>query len=315
MADINTYALSQNLWKWGILPIPGVCIIKTNYAPAYPDWQLSVFCPPVLHYDVEPWTDDSPSIISLKKNNSEYFNTMTALSTKWSEELDQGKVVDIANIGSLERSLSGELIFIKDEETSLPAYFSSLEKVPFTLHIDRSKIKAPETDAKIRQTSSKRSFGKWFAWAAIVIVLFSFAYWITTPEYYDPPIPNGRVNLKPGAMEEQVVTGQNASPLLDNGLETEDLPENRINVTPAESVVSGKEMISISACTIVVGSFLNPANSEKLLNNMRNKGFEVSLTPYNSFTRVGVVIDCRHTATQLEELRRMENKDAWLLED
>lgn len=315
MDHLNTYSLSQSLWKWGVLPIPGVCIIKSKYSTSYPDWQTSMFCPPELHYEYEAWKDDLPSIINFKKNNPELYDVMTVLSDRWSVELSQGKVVEIESIGSLQLSLTGEIIFTKDEETSLPAYFSSLEKLPFSLDIDRTKIKAPETDAKVKQSSSKRAIGKWFAWAAFVILLFSFAYWITTPEYYDPPIPNGRVNLKPGSMEEQTGPEQNVSPMVDEGLETEDLPENRTNVTPEESVISEKELISNPACTIVVGSFLNPVNSEKLLNIMRNKGFEVSLTPYNSFTRVGVVVDCRHTASQLEELRRMENKDAWLLED
>jgi hypothetical protein len=240
----------------------------------------------------------------------ELWNEMAEVSSSWTSELHGGKAIAIDGIGVLKRDLQGLPFFYPDETSSLLAYYSILPAVPFTLPDNRITHSPPEKAAvpiaKARSTFFSRSklFGLLF-----LLLLLSTVWWLSTPHFDVPEIPNGRVNLKPGDYYDSGIDKVNQP------VDTTDLSENNanINVAPKETV-SDSIRVQQDPCYVVLGSFLNKENSLRLKHELVRRGLTVELIPYESFTRVSVMIQCKESEERLAAFRSNYNQEAWLLD-
>lgn len=73
---------------------------------------------------------------------------------------------------------------------------------------------------------------------------------------------------------------------------------------------SGKQ-----SCTIVVGSFRNQNNAQRLWNKLQSDGFNAVMLPYSNLTRVAVQFECnrRDLKNHLNEIQSNYEVNAWFL--
>jgi len=125
------------------------------------------------------------------------------------------------------------------------------------------------------------------------------------------------------------------TPILDDTLMVEDDDEADINNDTTDQVESdksaetprkseanpGNETKSVeysgNSCVVIVGSFKDSANANKLLKSIAAKGYKTYTAQYNGMKRVGVTYDCQTNEPDAfkSKVKKVFNKDAWYLHD
>jgi hypothetical protein len=306
-----TFKYSDILWKFGYLPIPGIGIVRSLYTPASPDWTTSLFKAPSLEWHFSVWESEQEEQL-FQSQHPDLWSTMAKVSERWIQDIQNGKEVSINGIGILKHNVAGLPIFFQDNESSLVAYYAMLPNVPFTLPGNKvTQIHAePSAVPKLKSKSRFFSRSKIFAAVSVLLLLFT-VWWLSTPDYAEQEIPNGRVNLKPG--DNYGIDSVNAERRNDTAV----LPDEsaNLNVAPKDTEITMDSVdLGKDPCYVVLGSFLNKDNSQRLKQELIRKGLTVELMPYDSFTRVSVLIECRESAEKLMSFRSTFNSEAWLLD-
>jgi hypothetical protein len=311
MITMPNFKYSEILWKFGFLPIPGIGIVRSLYTPAYPDWTSSMFHAPALTWSFSSWESEQEEQY-FQSQHPVLWSEMVEVSTRWRTDIQKGSDVTIDGVGILKGNGACQPVFFQDNESSLPAYYSILPSLSFSLPDNKSTQVQPELPVAPVKKSKSTFFSRSKVFAVLaLLLLFIAVWWLSTPVFVEQEIPNGRVNLKPGdyyGIDSNVV---------DQNTDNAELPDAdaNFNVAPNDTVTAMDSYDSrMEPCYVVLGSFLNKNNSLRLKEELIKRGLTVELIPYDSFTRVSVLIECRESEEKLAAFRSTFNPEAWLLD-
>lgn len=101
-------------------------------------------------------------------------------------------------------------------------------------------------------------------------------------------------------------------------LETAKIAETtrKLEANPGKNETKSVEY-SGNSCVVIVGSFKDSANANKLLKSITAKGYKTYTAQYNGLKRVGVTYDCQTSDPDSfkSKVKKVFNKDAWYLHD
>lgn len=86
------------------------------------------------------------------------------------------------------------------------------------------------------------------------------------------------------------------------------------NITPAV-IDSLSQLVKYKSCIIIVGSFLNKSNADRLAQKIENLNYQLYRGVYGKFNRVGIQFDCKEKDLQqlMNELKQHFKEGAWVL--
>jgi len=246
-----------------------------------------------------------------KSTYEETLIKVTDLVTVWKRQLQSGKKLDLAKIGSLSLNEADKIQF--QPENSINYQTSSFGLSTFTVNpIVREVLKTEveELEEKIpfvftpeqRKSSSLRPYLKYAA-----IFLLTVTTGLTAYQYFNNNSTHQQL-VQEEAQEEITRHIQQAT-FFD--LEPVELPSISLDV------VSSDKKENLRVHHIVAGAFRFRKNADKKIRQLKKRGFNPSyigtnkfglhMVTYDSFTNVNEALNT------LKSVKRNHSRDAWLL--
>tara|TARA_R110001583_G_scaffold35585_3_gene118251 strand:- start:63666 stop:64598 length:933 start_codon:yes stop_codon:yes gene_type:complete len=233
---------------------------------------------------------------------SEAVSTVEKQIKNWKRSLTNEEL-ELENIGSFNLSKEGKLIF---EPTTVINYLTSsfglnsyvspaIKRIAY-----QEKVKQLETIAPILSSEENKRktpvFIKYAAAAAIIFALGTVGWKEYQKNEYNNLVAQSKLQQK--KVEKTI---QEATFVISNPL-----PTITLNVT--------KETYNYH---IIAGAFREPANAEKKLQQLLQKGFNAKILGVNKWNLTQVAFDSFNSKNEainkLNTIKKSESKDAWLL--
>jgi len=213
------------------------------------------------------------------------------------------ETVEIENIGSFHLNNEGKHIFEPSNTTNyLTSSFglSSYVSPPVKREVYKEKVRQLETVAPIIPSEENKrktpAFIKYAATAAILFALGTVGWNQYQTNEHNKLV--AKAELEQQQVEQKI---QEATFVINNPL-----PAITLNVT--------KETFNYH---IVAGAFREPANAEKKLNELLEKGFKAKILGVNKWNLTQVSYESFNSKNEainsLNAIKKAESKDAWLL--
>lgn len=210
--------------------------------------------------------------------------------------------------------------FVFEEGNNFNQYFNlpEIPVIPLSLH-ERSGYKidyAVPTTSHIRESKTATPSLAWLIFPLLVGILAAFilvSRWLShipdTPSH--PSIAQHDVDTMTQISTDTSI-GINA--MVDSAVWHKDTAANALE-EPSVTLLTAEDAPAINddTCIVYVGTFEEEDNVDKMIGQIKNKGYEPITERFNDLTRVGVKFDCQisNPDSFKEVIRTKINKDAW----
>jgi cell division septation protein DedD len=340
--DIGHY-IGELLYLNETVSVPGLGSFIGSYQPANIDPVQGELAPPSksLMFDQNLVVDDGLLIQQISQDEQipleEAEKLVAAHVDQMKEAIDKREIITLTGLGRLYKDYEGEFQFLPDgtnyntDSYGLPKVrFYPVSRTASTSHYNKgtgtqqeSKPKGPDTGTL--GLSLNKSLSIVIAGAAVVAIIA--IYFLLTQKNDNQlstgdsqTIPTARVNVKPTVDEEEVDNQPVESPQEQTYEEENIGPE--IEGDPNE-----EEMIDTESPTlvpeqdyfvIIIGSFGNVENVERLVTRIYQAGYEPYTEKNGKLTKVGIqktYTSRSEIQTTLKDIRRNFSKDAKVYKD
>ena len=251
---------------------------------------------------------------------------------------------EIKYIGSFERK-DNKISFQADKSSPYFSLNSDFEPVHFT-PIRRSSAAQPQ------EISQNRKGWHWKAKAIVtltvvnlVLLLLAGIYLINKETNHALPtgLPEERVNVKPSdnlplpnaiplPKQDSLDSSEIAKDSIGSNLELEETvdtlaepmhqtkkdEDRETNISSykdpiSEPKITNDPLKSRNNCHIIIGSFGNLDNVQKMVKQVEAKQYKPYTQQVGGLTRVGITLDCNQVEKELDQIKRIFNDQAWIL--
>ena len=309
--------ISELLYRYNCVMVPNFGAFLAQTTSAVIHNSTNTINPPIkiVSFNEQVVTNDGLLVSYIAEaEKSTYEETLikvTDLVTVWKRQLQSGKKLDLAKIGSLSLNEADKIQF--QPENSINYQTSSFGLSTFTVNpIVREVLKTEveELEEKIpfvftpeqRKSSSLRPYLKYAA-----IFLLTVTTGLTAYQYFNNNSTHQQL-VQEEAQEEITRHIQQAT-FFD--LEPVELPSISLDV------VSSDKKENLRVHHIVAGAFRFRKNADKKIRQLKKRGFNPSyigtnkfglhMVTYDSFTNVDEALNT------LKSVKRNHSRDAWLL--
>lgn len=300
--------ISDMLAKHDAVVIPGFGGFITKYKSARIDDAAGHIHPPAKYIAFNQQLDihDNTFARYLDEETSAHYSPrlFDLFIAQLKSDLSSNQVIVIPKVGRLYQDFEGQTYFMPDLQNLNNDAFG-LPKLDFA---KGEWVKSPMIQAatKMKDDGLRKALSS----AATVLMLFAMVWLvsgtlgsgdnggmtemsvITTPTEVEKP--KAKIEPTPIETEQEIVS------------------EERIAVAPVEETTS----VSTSSAIIVVGAFGSPANAEKMINRIKELGFDAYRDQPSKLHRVGLAVDYNSEEeldTILSSVQKNITSKAWIL--
>ena len=309
--------ISELLYRYNCVMVPNFGAFLTQTESAVIHKTTNAIYPPtkLISFNEQVVTNDGLLVSYIAKaEKSTYEETLVKVTdfvAVWKKQLQSGKKLDLAKIGSLSLNESEKIQF--QPENSINYQTSSFGFSTFTANpIVREVLKTEveELEEKIpfvftpeqKRRSNSRPYLKYAA-----IFLLTITTGLTAFQYFNNNITQKQLVLEKA--QEEVSRHIQQATFFD--LEPVELPSISLDVVTSEK----KEGVRVHH--IVAGAFRFQKNADKKIRQLKRRGFNASYIGTNKFGLHMVTydsfIDVDEALRTLKSVKRNHSSDAWLL--
>ena len=306
--QLETY-ISDLLYRYDCVTVPDFGAFLTRRVSAKVHESTQTFYPPkkVLSFNEQLQNNDgllANYIAEVEKiPYAEAINKISKQIKSIKSYLVEGEIIQLENIGELVLNADGKILFAPSSHINYLkdafglSHFSSND---ISREVHKKTVETIEATAPIALTPEKRSNNNWLKYAATAVILLGLGGF-GAASLYTSSIENHNQLAQEEANEQLDAKVQEATFVISNPL-------------PAATLSLDKQSGNYH---IVAGAFRVEANSNKKVNQLRNKGYKARKIGTNRYGLHEVVyasFENRADAQQeLYKIRREHNRDAWLL--
>ena len=304
--QLETY-ISDLLYRYDCVTVPEFGAFLTQRVSAKVHESTHTFYPPKKVLSFNEQLQQNDGLLANYIAEVEKIPYATALN-KVSKQIKsiksflvEGETIQLKNIGELVLNADGKIQFDPSNHinylTDGLSHFTSTE---INREVYKETVETIEENTPIVLTPEKRSSRNWLKYAAAAVILLGLGGFLGT-KYYSNSIEKHNQLAHEQANEQLDAKVQEATFVISNPL-------------PAATLSLEKQSGNYH---IVAGAFRIEANSEKKVNQLRDKGYKarkIGVNRYGLHEVVYASFETREEAQrELYKIRREHNRDAWLL--
>lgn len=306
--QLETY-ISDLLYRYDCVTIPQFGAFLTNHESAKIHESTHTFYPPkkVLSFNEQLHKNDGLLANYIAEVEKIPYSTAMIKVYKQVKSikalLAEGKTIQFENVGELRYNTNEKLIFEPSQHINyLKDAFglSHFSSKTITRELHKETIEELEEIIPIAITQEKRSNTNWLKYAATAVIILGLGSF-GAAKYYNSNIESHNQLAQEEANEQLDAKVQEATFVISNPL-------------PAATLSLEKQSGNYH---IVAGAFRVEANSDKKVNELKDKGYKARKIGENRYGLHQVIyasFETRAEAQQeLNKIRRELNSDAWLL--
>jgi len=306
--QLETY-ISDLLYRYDCVTVPEFGAFLTQRVSAKVHESTHTFYPPKKALSFNEQLQQNDGLLGNYIAEVEKIPYATALNNiskqikSLKSYLVEGETIQLKNIGDLVLNTDGKIQFNPSKNINyLTDAFglSHFTSADVDREVYRETAETIEDNAAIALTPQKRSNRNWLKYAAAAVVLLGLGGF-SAATYYNNSIENHNQLAQEQANEQLGVKVQEATFVISNPL-------------PAATLSLEKQSGNYH---IVAGAFRVEANSERKVNQLRDKGYKARKIGANRYGLHEVVYASFETREEaqsaLYKIRREHNRDAWLL--
>ncbi|MFC0603369.1 HU domain-containing protein [Winogradskyella pulchriflava] len=306
--QLETY-ISDLLYRYDCVTVPGFGAFLTNRVSAKVHESTHTFYPPkkVLSFNEQLQNNDGLLANYIAEIEKIPYSTSIDKISKQVKAIKsyliEGETIKLDNIGELILNSEGNIVFSPSSHINyLTDAFglSHFTSTDIKREVYKDEVEAIEETAPIAFTPEKRSNNNWLKYAAAAVIVLGLGGF-GAAKYYNNTIENHNQLAQEEANAQLDAKVQEATFVISNPL-------------PAATLSLEKQTGNYH---IVAGAFRVEANSDKKVNQLRDKGYKARKIGKNRYGLHEVVYASYKTRAEaqqaLYEIRREHNRDAWLL--
>ena len=306
--QLETY-ISDLLYRYDCVTVPEFGAFLTQRVSAKVHESTHTFYPPKKVLSFNEQLQQNDGLLANYIAEVEKIPYATALN-KVSKQIKsiksflvEGETIQLKNIGELVLNADGKIQFDPSNHINyLTDAFglSHFTSTDINREVYKETVETLEENVPIVLTPEKRSNRNWLKYAAAAVILLGLGGFLGT-KYYSNSIEKHNQLAHEQANEQLDAKVQEATFVISNPL-------------PAATLSLEKQSGNYH---IVAGAFRIEANSEKKVNQLRDKGYKarkIGVNRYGLHEVVYASFETREEAQrELFKIRREHNRDAWLL--
>ena len=306
--QLETY-ISDLLYRYDCVTVPEFGAFLTQRVSAKVHESTHTFYPPKKVLSFNEQLQQNDGLLANYIAEVEKIPYATALN-KVSKQIKsiksflvEGETIQLKNIGELVLNADGKIQFDPSNHINyLTDAFglSHFTSTDINREVYKETVETLEENVPIVLTPEKRSSRNWLKYAAAAVILLGLGGFLGT-KYYSNSIEKHNQLAHEQANEQLDAKVQEATFVISNPL-------------PAATLSLEKQSGNYH---IVAGAFRIEANSEKKVNQLRDKGYKarkIGVNRYGLHEVVYASFETREEAQrELYKIRREHNRDAWLL--
>ena len=306
--QLETY-ISDLLYRYDCVTVPEFGAFLTQRVSAKVHESTHTFYPPKKVLSFNEQLQQNDGLLANYIAEVEKIPYATALN-KVSKQIKsiksflvEGETIQLKNIGELVLNADGKIQFDPSNHINyLTDAFglSHFTSTDINREVYKETVETLEENVPIVLTPEKRSSRNWLKYAAAAVILLGLGGFLGT-KYYSNSIEKHNQLAHEQANEQLDAKVQEATFVISNPL-------------PAATLSLEKQSGNYH---IVAGAFRIEANSEKKVNQLRDKGYKarkIGVNRYGLHEVVYASFETREEAQrELFKIRREHNRDAWLL--
>ena len=306
--QLETY-ISDLLYRYDCVTVPEFGAFLTQRVSAKVHESTHTFYPPKKVLSFNEQLQQNDGLLANYIAEVEKIPYATALN-KVSKQIKsiksflvEGETIQLKNIGELVLNADGKIQFDPSNHINyLTDAFglSHFTSTDINREVYKETVETLEENTPIVLTPEKRSSRNWLKYAAAAVILLGLGGFLGT-KYYSNSIEKHNQLAHEQANEQLDAKVQEATFVISNPL-------------PAATLSLEKQSGNYH---IVAGAFRIEANSEKKVNQLRDKGYKarkIGVNRYGLHEVVYASFETREEAQrELFKIRREHNRDAWLL--
>ena len=306
--QLETY-ISDLLYRYDCVTVPEFGAFLTQRVSAKVHESTHTFYPPKKVLSFNEQLQQNDGLLANYIAEVEKIPYATALN-KVSKQIKsiksflvEGETIQLKNIGELVLNADGKIQFDPSNHINyLTDAFglSHFTSTDINREVYKETVETLEENVPIVLTPEKRSNRNWLKYAAAAVILLGLGGFLGT-KYYSNSIEKHNQLAHEQANEQLDAKVQEATFVISNPL-------------PAATLSLEKQSGNYH---IVAGAFRIEANSEKKVNQLRDKGYKarkIGVNRYGLHEVVYASFETREEAQrELYKIRREHNRDAWLL--
>lgn len=326
-----SYLIWWHLNHYHGFKLPGIASFKSEIENAHINHLESLIYPARLKLSMVPEDDTDPTAMvghlhdAFGYDSEELNEQIKTLGQYLRVQLEKNGRIEWQPFGSL--IMEGtELKFIQSDINLLQDVYGAgpLPLEPIQKVYSPSGISSAVNMDSIPKRKENSLKALWITLGILWLIFLALLFW---PDHLDGPVSTQNENNELGSQlnaEDSLLLG---SRIVRDSLEIPDASLNSSGQTPVidheagETLIDSIKLDSISnaiqnkPCIIIVGSFLNPSNAQKLESKLEKLNYEVYRGSYKNFHRVGVKFNCmtRDLKSVLAELQQTIHPQAWVL--
>lgn len=307
------------LYRHQCVTVPGFGAFLTEWQSAQISEGQNSFTPPrkTISFNTHIKTNDGllANHIALAENIS-YDNALLKINTQvdfWQEKIKNKEVVSLENIGDIFVNSENNLVFKPNHAVNYLtdsfglAGFNSPEiqreiKISAAQQNETPVVTIINEEKEAVAFVAHKTNTNWLKYAAAV-ALFATAGTYGYKMYYDYTVEQKTQLVHKTVQEKVTQTIQQATFIIPN---------------PSSSVDLTIEELS-KPYHIIAGAFRSEKNAKKIVEELKDKGYEAHTLPLNRFGLIPVAFGSFNTLAEAQklktEIRKDENTEAWLLID
>ena len=306
--QLETY-ISDLLYRYDCVTVPEFGAFLTQRVSAKVHESTHTFYPPKKVLSFNEQLQQNDGLLANYIAEVEKIPYATALN-KVSKQIKsiksflvEGETIQLKNIGELVLNADGKIQFDPSNHINyLTDAFglSHFTSTDINREVYKETVETLEENTPIVLTPEKRSSRNWLKYAAAAVILLGLGGFLGT-KYYSNSIEKHNQLAHEQANEQLDAKVQEATFVISNPL-------------PAATLSLEKQSGNYH---IVAGAFRIEANSEKKVNQLRDKGYKarkIGVNRYGLHEVAYASFETREEAQrELYKIRREHNRDAWLL--
>ncbi|WP_179344676.1 HU domain-containing protein [Winogradskyella ursingii] len=306
--QLETY-ISDLLYRYDCVTVPNFGAFLANRVSAKLNDSTHTFYPPkkVLSFNEQLQNNDGLLANYIAEVEKIPYTTATDKIAKQVKSIKsylvEGETIQLENIGELLLNKDGKILFDPSPDINYLTDAFGLSQFTSTdvnREVYKEKVEAVEASAPLAFTPEKRSNYNWLKYAATAVIILGIAGFGAS-YYYNDKVENHNQLAQEEANSQLDAKVQEATFVISNPLPAATLPIEK----------------QIGNYHIVAGAFRVEANSDKKVNQLRDKGYKARKIGKNRFGLHEVVYSSFENRTdaqrELYKIRREHNRDAWLL--
>jgi hypothetical protein len=323
------YILETTLWHYGEVRLPGIGVLFLQLKTAQPNWKDQSIQAPYADIEFRPDFDE-------QINHCKRHANLHEIAEHIKSSLSKSNACYLSGFGHFYKtSAEDEIVFFAENGNTMQAWYSSLPMLTFQWIERTERVQTGASVNSILEVKKKnpRWLRLFFFLCIPIFAAIAFLWFLPINEEL-PPLPNGKVNLKPEYSISNEDTGIsdydiNESYHSEEKVEFRDRPIEQTSnsddvdiVEEADKLVPEKELkdkkaqvynLSADVCHIILGSFKVEQNSVNYANRLEEMGIQTELIPFGEFTRVAIRTGCTESESAIQQIKSDLAPNAWLL--